>query len=403
MSKPDFTPLRAALQSHVDRGLFTGLSWAVLHGRDVVELHAIGLADREAGTPLTDTSLFRIFSNTKLVTSCAVLLLMEEGRLGLDDPVEHHLPQLGRRRVLKPGAQHLDDVEPARQSITVRHLLTHSAGLQYGFFEPGSLLDAAYVQAGLHNPQRSLAEMVEGLATLPLAYHPGQGWAYSLATDVAARLVEVCSGERLGDFFQRRIFGPLQMADTGFTMAPGQAGRLVGYYRGADLLDPFKPGLTRVEPYPFAGAYLQAMPRQSGGGGLVSSLGDMVKLVRSLVPPPAESRHAPHTTTLLRPRTLALLPHNQLPDGQWLRFAQGGAVPGLGHGLVGAVRVQPGQGDGPAQVGELRWGGVAGTQWFISPRHGLAGLLMAQREMAFWHPVAQDFRQHVYRAFGHGA
>lgn len=394
MTAPDFTALRAALQSHVDRDLFTGLSWAVLRGRDLVEQQAIGLADREAGTPLTAASLFRVFSNTKLVTSCAVLLLMEEGRLGLDDPIEHHMPQLGRRRVLRPGARHLDDVEPARQPITVRHLLTHSAGLHYGYFEPGSLLDAAYVQAGVNQPQRSLAEMVETLATLPLAYHPGQGWAYSVATDVAARLVEVCSGERLGDFLQRRIFGPLQMADTGFVIAPGQTGRLVGYYRGADAVDGLKPGLTRVEPYPYAGAYVQPMPRQSGGGGLVSSLGDMVKLVRSLVP------GGPGDATLLRPRTLALLPHNQLPAGQWLRFAASGPLPGLAHGLVGAVRVQPGQGDGEAAVGELRWGGVAGTQWFISPRHGLAGLLMAQREMAFWHPVAQDFRHHVYRAFG---
>lgn len=135
------------------------------------------------------------------------------------------------------------------------------------------------------------------------------------------------------------------------------------------------------------------VPRLSGGGGLVTTLTDMVRLVSQLVP------GAGGEPTVLRPETLALLSQNQLAPGNWLRFAASGPLPGLGHGLVGAVRVSPGQGDTEAMTGEFRWGGVAGTQWIVSPRQGIAAVLMAQREMAFWHPVAVDFKLQVYRAF----
>src|SRR3954466_5761067 len=191
----DFKPARAAMQRYVDDNLLSGISWAVMVGRDLVDVNCVGFADKEARTPLRPDHIFRVFSNTKLVTSCAALLLMEEGKLGLDDPIEKFIPQLGNRKVLRPGATSLDDTDPAKSSITIRHLLSHRSGLSYGFFDPGTVIFKAYNAGGVLNPATTLADMVDVLAGLPLIYHPGTSWEYSVAIDVMARLVEIISGQ----------------------------------------------------------------------------------------------------------------------------------------------------------------------------------------------------------------
>src|SRR5215213_7050794 len=134
----DFKPAQAAMQRYIDNNLMSGISWAVMTGRDLVDVDCVGWADKEAQTPLRTDHIFRVFSNTKLVTSCAALLLFEEGKFKLDDPIEKFIPQLGDRRVLRSGATSLSDTEPAKSSITIRQLLSHSAGLSYGFFDPGT-------------------------------------------------------------------------------------------------------------------------------------------------------------------------------------------------------------------------------------------------------------------------
>ncbi len=238
----DFAAVRAAMQRYVDQEILAGASWCVLRGRDVVDQQCVGLADREANIALRPDHIFRAFSNTKLVTTCALMLLVEEGRIGLDDRVEEFLPQLASRKVLKAGATSLADVEPARSPITIRQLLSHTSGLSYGIFDPGTVLFKAYNEAGVLNPQTRLTDFIDRLAELPLAYHPGASWEYSVATDVLGRVVEVVSGKTLDAFFKARIFDPLGMVDTGFFVPPAEQGRLVAYYRGADVLDPMKPG-----------------------------------------------------------------------------------------------------------------------------------------------------------------
>jgi CubicO group peptidase (beta-lactamase class C family) len=176
MSAGTFEALHAAMREQVDRQLLPGVSTALLCGREVVDLFCCGSADREAGVALREDHIFRVFSNTKLVTSCAALLLFEEGRYRLDDPIEAYLPELGRRRVLRPGATELGDTEPARGPITVRHLMTHTAGLSYGLFDPGSLLFDAYNRAAVMHPAKTLAMKVQSLADLPLSSHPGTRW-----------------------------------------------------------------------------------------------------------------------------------------------------------------------------------------------------------------------------------
>ena len=383
----DFRPAHAAMQRYVDGNLLPGFSSAVLVGRDLVDVSCIGWADKEARIPLRADHIFRIFSNTKLITSCAALLLFEDGRFRLDDPVERFIPQLANRRVLRPGATSLDQTEPAVRPITIRHLMSHSSGLSYGLLDPGTLIFKAYNARKVNNPATTLAEMIDVLAELPLAYHPGTSWEYSVAIDVLARLVEVISGQRFDAFIQSRILDPLGMADTGFVVS--DRNRLVAFYAGADPVDPMKPGLTRADALPYPDAYLRPFPRQAGGAGLVSTLPDMVALMRSLLP---------GGRTLLKPDTIGLMMTNQLPEGVWIRFPAYGAIRGRGHGLAGALILEPSAFDHHDASGELFWGGRAGTQWWISPRKNTAGLIMAQREAGFAHPFAVEFKRLAYEA-----
>jgi CubicO group peptidase (beta-lactamase class C family) len=385
----DFKPAQAAMQRYVDGNLLSGISWAVVVGRDLVDVNCVGWADKEAQTPLRTDHIFRVFSNTKLITSCAALLLVEEGKLGLDDAIEKHIPQLGNRKVLRPGATSLDDTEPAKHPITIRQLLSHSSGLSYGFFDPGTVIFKALNERGVHDPRTTLAQMVDVLADLPLIYQPGTSWEYSLAIDVVARLVEVVSGQSFDKFIQARILDPLGMVDTGFAVPEKDHGRLVAYYAGADLMEPMKPGLTRTDNAPFPGAYLRPIARLNGGGGLVSTMPDMVALIRSLLP---------GGPTLLKPETIAQMMTNQLPDGQWIRFALLGEQPGKVHGLAGGIIQTPSKFDHPDASSEFYWGGVAGTQWWISPKRNMAGVMMAQRQMSFVHPFSFEFKRLAYEA-----
>jgi len=389
----DFKPAQAAMQRYVDDNLLSGISWAVLSGRDLIDVTCVGWADKEAEIPLRTDHIFRAFSNTKLVTSCAALLLYEEGKLGLDDPIERFIPQLGDRKVLRPGATSLDDTEPAKSSITIRQLLSHSSGLSYGFFDPGTAIYKALNERGVHNPMTTLADMVDVLADMPLIYQPGTSWEYSLATDVTARLVEIISGQSFDTFIKARIFDPLGMVDTGFFVPEKHHGRLVAYYAGADIMAPMKPGLSRMDNSPFPGAYLNPIPRHSGGGGLVTSMPDMVALIRSLLP---------GGRALLKPETIAQMMSNQLPEGQWIRFATLGEQPGRAFSLAGGLILKPGPFDHADAAGELYWGGVGGTQWWISPSRNMAGVMMAQRYMSFTHPFSFEFKRLAYEAVKQG-
>src|SRR5262245_47473031 len=318
----NFRPLHAAMQRYVDGNCLAGFSSAVLVGQELADVKCIGWADKEARIPLRVDHIFRVFSNTKLITSCAALLLFEEGRFQLDDPIEQFIPQLAKRRVLYRDATSLDQTEPAVRPITIRHLMSHSSGLSYGLLDPGTLIFNAYNERKVINPATTLAEMMDVLSDLPLIFHPGTSWEYSVGIDVLARLVEVISGQRFDAFIASRILGPLGMVDTGFVVS--DRNRLVAYYAGADPVDPMKPGLTRIDDAPYPGAYLRPFPRQNGGGGLVSTLPDMVAFIRSLLP---------GGPTLLKPNTIELMMTNQLAQGVWIRFAAYGELQGRGYGL----------------------------------------------------------------------
>lgn len=386
----EFGRVRRVLQRFVDAEVLPGASVAVLVGGEVAYQCCVGWADRERGIALRDDHIFRVFSNTKLVTACAALLLVQEGRLDLDAPIAQHLPMLAHLRVLRSDAQSLQDTEPAVRAITARHLLTHTAGFSYARVRPGSLLGVAYDARGiLEHKHQTLGDFVQRLSSLPLLFQPGTGWEYSVCLDVVARLVEVISGQTFGTFLRERIFVPLGMHDTGFSVPAADQARLVAFYRSRHPGQPLRGGIERCDDIPFAGAYLQPCALQSGGGGLVSTLGDMTALLRGLV----WRRHA-----LLQPASLDLLLRNQLPAGVPLQFPMARPVAGRGFSFAGAVTHTMTPLDPPGAQDEVQWGGIAGTHWWVSPATRSAVVLMTQRHMSFWHLFAFHARREIYAA-----
>ncbi len=391
MKNGNFDALHAAMQAQVDQQFLPGVSTALLRGRDVVDTFCCGFSDREAAIPLREDHIFRMFSSTKLVTSCAVLILFDEGRIQWNDPIEVYIPELGSRQVLKKGATRIDDVEPAETSITIRHLMTHTSGLSYGIFDPGTAMFNAYNRAEVVHPGRTLSEMMTTLGSLPLSFQPGTQWEYSVATDVLSRLVEVVSGESFGSFLANRIFGPLGMTDTDFWVPHEKLDRLCALYVGVDLLDATKPGLLRADSKPFPGAYTRKMPRESGGGGLVSTLGDTVKFIQSFLP---------GGPTLLKPETIELMCQNQLAAGLCVQFPNMPLFESKGFGLGSSVTIGTSAWEPAEVLSEVGWGGLAGTIWWINPRIGIAGVLMTQRYFGFGNPYSFVFKAQAYKAFG---
>ena len=390
MSGLDFSAAHAVLQAEVDQQRLAGVSAALMRDGELIDSFCTGLADVERGEPLRPDHIHRAFSNTKLVTSVLVLLLADEGKFAIDDPIKQWIPPLGLLRVLRPGAASIDDTEPLHSDITIRQLLSHQSGMSHGVFDPDTVIYKAYHASGVRRVDTTLAEQMDLLASLPLQYQPGQGWDYALGCDVLARLVEIVTGQRFSDALQSRLFGPLGMPDTGFVLRPDQLPRLTALYRG-DLADVMKPGLTRLDDTPWPQAYRQSVPRQSGAGGLFTTQADMLALLRQLMP---------GQPSVLKPEMLAALFTDQLSADRHVHFAHLGKFPSLGFGLGGAVTRGPSALQGALGQGELQWGGLAGTHWFVSPATGLAGVVMAQRHWGFWHPFWFQYKARLYQAAG---
>lgn len=392
MNSIDATALHAAMRAQVDQQFLPFVSTSILRGQDVVDTFCYGDADKEAGIALREDHIFRAFSNTKLVTSFAVLLLWEEGYFQFSDPIEKYIPELSNRQVLRAGASDIGDTEPAKSSITIQQLMTHTSGLSYGIFDPSTVLAKAYNNAQLRHPAKPMKDFISALASLPIAFHPGTRWEYSVATDVLGHLVEILSGESLGSFFAKRIFEPLGMSDTGFFVPESKVNRLTALYAGVDISDPTKPGLVRVDAAPYPGAYLKSPTFESGGGGLLTTLGDTVRLIQSMMP---------GDIRLLNPETIRMMATNQLPDGMKLQIPNLPPVMGRGFCLGSSVVLSPAPFDPMEVTGEVSWGGLAGTDWWFNPRLNIAGVLMTQRYFGPWGKYTMAFKNEAYKALGY--
>jgi len=384
----DFRPMHERMQWYIDENIIPFCTTVVMRGTDVLDVAYLSGTKPEQ-TVGADT-IMRMHSSTKMITSVLAMMLYEEGRFALDDPIEQYLPEFANPRVLRADARSADDVEPAVGPIQVNQVLSHSAGLSYGFIEPDSIVDSAYVSAGVDQTsitRMTLADLTERLGSLPLAYQPGTSWRYSFATDVVARLVEVWSGKRFDEFMHERVLRPLAMVDTDFWVPESKIGRMARLFDPADQLRPMEPGLTalRLE------VRTDGPPRfLSGGGGLLSTVVDYLSFVRMLV-----NGGEWNGERLLDAKTIELMRTNQLAPGVGVRFPMW-HMPDTTFGLGFALKEAPAKGEPAGAIGEYHWGGMAGTHFWMAPNAGITGVCMTQRMPAFWHPFSRDFKRLVY-------
>ena len=390
----DFSKMHHRMRFYVDQNILPCCATAVFKGIDLVDFETFGYMDIENQRPLQPDAIFRMYSNTKIVTSAALMMLEQEGLFDLDDPIAKFLPEFADLVVLKSDAASAADTEPAQNLITVRQLLSHSAGLSYGFVEPLSVIDQAYAACGINvlgGMGVDLEEFCARIAKLPLAFEPGTSWRYSVATDVCARLIEVLSGLKFDVFLQQRIFQPLNMIDTGFWVPEAKVGRFTTLYAPDDIFDPMKSGLN-VYDDPKAGSYNAAPQFLSGGGGLVSTVSDYSSFLRMIV-----NGGEWDGAQILKPETIELMRSNQLADGVKVAFPMW-FMPGTVFGLGFAVKNQLTPDEPAAALGEYHWGGLGGTHSWMAPEADLTGFCLTQRLPGFWHPFSQEFKALTYAA-----
>jgi len=389
-SSMDFSTLHSRMQWYVDQGILPCVNTLVMRGLDVVDYKCFGYMDLESKTPLREDAIFRMFSNTKLVTSVAMMMLYEQGKFQLDDALQDYIPVFANPRVLVSGATSIDQTEEATSPVTIRQLLSHSAGFSYGFVDPESVIDAAYLGNGLNilaGFDGDLAKLMDKLAEFPLAFQPGTSWRYSLATDVVARLIEVISGQRFDTFLEDNILQPLAMHDSGFYVDEGKLDRLVTMYAPDDMLDPMAGGLNLLGK-PGTGPTRTPL-WLSGGGGLLSTASDYLSFMRMLI-----NGGEWQGVRILKQETVDLMRSNQLAESVQVNFPAWD-MPGTVFGLGFALKHEVADDEPSASLGEYHWGGLAGTHSWMSPE-GTSGLCMTQLMPAFWHPFSHDFKRYAY-------
>ncbi|HVR35234.1 MAG TPA: serine hydrolase domain-containing protein [Methylomirabilota bacterium] len=391
---PRFQPVHRLLADHVERRQIAGAVALVVHDGRVVFSDTVGLRDVEQSRPTTRDTLFRIASMTKPVTSVAVMMLLEEGRLELSDPLSKHLPEFANPTVLETLPDGGHRIVPARREITLHDLLTHTSGISYRFFgqEPLSRLYAgANVSDGLAETPGSLAENIRRLATVPLAHQPGEQWQYGLSTDVLGRVVEVVSGQSLDEFFQKRIFEPLRMTDTCFFTSKEQVPRLAALYQPADegSLRRVGKGLQTSGSLLYSATSHVQGPRTfySGGAGLVSTAPDYARFLQMLL-----NDGKLDGTRLLKLESVAAMTRNQIGELNGL-FTVHGDKFGFGFG----VHSEKGKRHG-ASIGTCSWGGLYHTYFWLDPQRKVIGLLLTQLYPSDHLSLRTSFQHAVYQA-----
>lgn len=355
-----------ALQAYVDSGKLAGVVAVVARHGKLAYVASAGAMNVERGQAMRPDAVFRIFSMTKPITSTAVLQLHDRGKLRLDDPVSKYIPAFARVKVYSGGGAAQPTVRDPERPITIADLLTHTAGLTYGFF--GSTpVDSIYLRASLGNPRRTSAQLSDSLARLPLLFSPGAAWNYSFATDVLGRVVEVASGMPLDRYLDSAIFRPLGMRSTVFRATPAMDGHIVtAYARG--------PGGKLQADSPLLSVEFTSEGRLlSGGGGLLSTVGDYLRFAQMLL-----NRGELEGRRILRRETANLMLQNQLPPKMIPITPVAGWPPGQnGFGYGGAVRVDSAA-SMPGSPGTFRWAGYATTFFWIDPKADLIAMVWAQ-------------------------
>jgi CubicO group peptidase (beta-lactamase class C family) len=382
------------LRKYVDDGRLVG--WQVLVSRRGKRVHSstYGLRDREAGLPVEHDTLWRIYSMTKPITAVAAMQLYEEGAFSLNDEVAKYLPAFRDLRVYRGGPAENPKTVPATEPMRMWHLLTHTAGLTYGFTR-SSPVDEMYRLAGsdfAQPPGMDLAGLCDLWASMPLLFEPGTGWNYSVASDVLGRVCEVLTGQSLDEVFSQRILTPLGMTDTRWWVDETDASRLAALYAPM-------PGTGEAVRYDLIGrGALRSPSWLGGGGGLLSTAHDYDRFTRMLL-----SGGALDGVRVLSPRTLRFMTRNHLPGGAMLpalargQFAET-AYEGMGFGLGFGVLVDPVALKIPASAGEFTWGGAASTAFWVDPAEEITAAFYTQLLPSSTYPIRGELRQLVYTA-----
>ncbi|MGB0865403.1 MAG: serine hydrolase domain-containing protein [Granulosicoccaceae bacterium] len=382
-------------KSYVDLGKLPGWQLVLSRQGQVVLSEHYGQCDMENAKPTKDDTLYRIFSMTKPVTSVAAMMLVEQGKLKLRDPVAKYIPAFADSRVYRSGSSLKPTTEGLSSPMQVWHLLTHTAGLSYGFMHAHPV-DAMYRAAGYEwgwPEGQDLAGACSDWAAMPLMFQPGAEWNYSVATDVLGRVVEVCSGQSLDAFFAERIFEPLGMVDTAFYADEQRADRLAALY----VADPENSG--KPKRFDAMGDLFFARPSLlSGGGGLVSSASDYLKFVHMLL-----GEGALGDARLLGSRSLRYMRENHLPGGASLSsfgrplFSETD-FDGMGFGLGFSVVEDNREVKNLCSNGEYAWGGAASTAFWVDPQEQITAMFFTQLLPSSTLPIRPELRQLVYQA-----
>jgi CubicO group peptidase (beta-lactamase class C family) len=380
-------------QRYIDAGRFPGTQLLVYRRGKIVHSTVQGFADLERKVPVKDDTIFRIYSMTKPITSVAFMMLVEEGRAALDEPVHKYIPEWKNLGVFQAGTYPAFLTKPPSRPMQIVDLFRHTSGLTYGF-QQRTNVDAAYreKQIGEIEKAGTLQSMIDELAKIPLEFSPGEAWNYSVSTDVLGYLVGLISGKPFEQFVKERIFDPLGMTDTDFYVPAAKAARLAACY-SADG----KGGMT-LQDDPAESAYLAPPSLISGGGGLCSTAADYLTFCRALL-----NRGELGGVRLIAPKTLALMTTNHLPGGRDLTelsrsmFSEA-TLAGVGFGLGFAVTMDPAQTLLPGSAGEYYWGGAASTAFWIDPAEELITIFMTQLLPSSSYPVRRELRTMVYSA-----
>ncbi len=386
---------------YVNTGKLPGtLAMVSRHGK-IVHTSVQGLADRERNKPLKEDTLFRIYSMTKPITSVAFMMLVEDGRVALEEPVHRFIPAWKDLGVFAGGVVGQFLTKPTSAPMRMVDLLRHTSGLTYGF-QARTNVDAAYrklgighaqIGAGAAEPGLSLEAAIEALAKVPLEFSPGTAFNYSVSTDVLGYLVQKISGQPFEDFLADRIFKPLGMTDTAFSVPEEKRSRFAACYALG------QKGEVVLQDDPEKSAYLKPPHFVSGGGGLVGTAADYMKFCQMRL----AGGKAPDGARLLGPKTVELMAMNHLPGGRELidmsvsLFTEAGNA-GVGFGLGLAPTVNVARTMVAGSVGSYFWGGAASTTFWCDPKEDLAVVFMTQFMPSTYYPIRRDLRTLVYAA-----
>lgn len=366
-SKPvntfDGAVMDSLLMTAVENGDVPGASALVFDNGQVVYKNAFGLRDIERDQPVELDTVFRIYSMTKPITSALIMDLVEEGKISLEDPVSKYIPELANMKVASMGDDGAPVFSDPSQPMTVEDLLLHRAGMGYGIYGPINPLEEMYQQAELFDPREDLAVKMTKLSKLPLIAEPGYGWYYSYSIDVLGRVAEVAGGASLGELMDARFFTPLGMTETGFYVREDQKARFASNYNKTDT--GFELQDDNQTSY-----YLKDLPFESGGGGLVSTLGDYAKFSQMIV-----QKGTYKGKQILKPETVELMLANQMDADDQFMMDWLGEAKGSGFGYGGSVETSA---KDHLPAGAWGWGGMAKTKFHIDPENEAFAILMLQ-------------------------